>query len=472
MLVNFFEKLYEPGYIVMKSLHSNRLVTLGYDCSIHYFDPNKDKVFQYNPDYIGVPCYLLTNKSEKDFGINSPEHIIPVLDGDLVLLGFSENTILHGIIVDSDKIYTDYKPLTDVYNTSFIVLRNLNDEEKLIRNKLIKKYKSNVFIDEYKVFKDILGRKINKGDKILCKTISFYMSCFSCVDDTCYLKLPSGLPIKFNSELYGYNLFKWSPNKHLPFLCYKIDDETYNRCTEFYSVVRKWPEKNKDILSNPLYMGDMVITDYNSRNVGYGLLVAPNEYFMESGKVKHFKAVIKRDKDDFTKQENIVYQRLVEKYQRYIYCEIQAFDKMKKKELGDVFLLKNNKYYGIYLGKYKFLNQNDSSYNFPTSYTDKNDFDLYLILDMEKKKDSNLYSSFEKGIGTIEDVIKFINSKGIKKKYIGDSVYVEPNSLSTYIDNKIVNKLDNVKIIGLGNNIQCYFNNFNNFKLYINYIAQ
>lgn len=467
MLVNYFEKLYEPGYIVMKSSHNNRLVTLGYDCFIYYNDPKKIMSFSII-DYIGVPCYLLTNKSEKDFGINSPEHIIPVLDGDLVLLGFSENTILYGIIVESDKIYTDYKPLTDIYNTSFIVLRNLNDEEKLIRNKLIKKYKSNVFIDEYKVFKDILGRKINKGDKIFCRNMSFYMSCFSCVDDTCYLKLSSGLPVSFNSEQNAYNLFKWSPNKHLPLLCYKIDDETYNKCTEFHCTKRKWPEPNKDIFSNTLYMGDMVIIDYNSRNIEYGLLVAPNEYFMESGKVKHFRAVIKRDKNNFTIQEKNIYKRLVDKYQRYAYCEIKAFDKMEQKELGDVFLLKNNNC-GIYLGKYKFLNQNNSSYNFPTSYTDKNNFDLYLILNMEKKKDYSLYTSFEKGIGTMDDVIKFINSKSMTKKYIGNSVYVEPNSLNTYIDNKIVNKLGNVKIIGLGNNIQCYFNRF---ELYLNYIAQ
>lgn len=471
MLVNFFEKLYEPGYIVMKSMSQNdSLVNLGYDCSIYYCDPNKNKVFQYNSDYIGIPCYLLTNKSEKDFGINSPEHTIPVLDGDLVLLGFSENTILYGIIVDSDKIYTDYKPLTDVYNTSFIVLRNLNDEEKLIRNKLIKKYESNVFIDEYKVFKDILGRKINKGDKILCRYVSFYMSCFSCVDDTCYLKLSSGLPVRFNSELYGYNLFKWNPNKHLPFLCYKIDDEIYNRCTEFHSGERKWPEKNKDIFSNSLYMGDMVIIDYNSKNVEYGLLVAPNEYFMESGKVKYFRAVIKRDKNNFTIQENIVYQRLVEKYQRYTYCEIQTFDKTKKKELGDVFLLKNNKYYGIYLGKYKFLNQNHTNcYNYPSSYTDKDSFELYLILNMERKKDYNLYISLEKGIVTMDDIIKFIISKSLTKKYIDDLVYVEPNSLSTSIDSKIVNKLGNVKILGLGSNIECYFSRF---ELYFDYIIQ
>lgn len=468
MIVNYFSKLSEPGYIVMKSMsHNDSLVNLGYDCSIYYFDPNKNNV--YSPENINKVCYQLTNKSEKDFDINSPKHIIPVLDGDLVLLGFSEKTILYGIIVESDKIYTDYKPLTNIYNASFIVLRNLNEEEKLVRNKLIKKYESNIVIDDYKVFKDILGRKINKGDKILCKYVSFYSACFSSVNDSCYLKLSSGRPVKFNSQQIGFNLFKWGLSRNLPYICYKIDEDTYNKCTEFHSMKTKWPEDNKDIFGYELYVGDMVILDYNSRNVEYGLLVSPSKYFMESGKIKYFEAVIKREKNNFTKQENEIYKKLVEKYQRYACCEVQPFDKMKQKELGDVFLLKNNKYCGVYLGKYKFLSKSNSSYNYPICYTDKNGFDLYLILNMEKKKDSNLYISLEKGICAIEDVIKFINSKSLTKKYIDGLVYVEPNSLSTSIDSKIVNKLGNVKILGLGSNIECYFSRF---ELYFDYIIQ
>lgn len=428
----------EDSYIIVKSFKYSEVF---YDFG--YYDSKNRVCIDVKTGYIISLRFnsgLYKLNGDCSIGLNAQTNYKKATykNNDLVLLAFSEYTCFYGIIVENKYIYTDYRPLLNICHINFLVLKDLDESENKIRTRLIKNYKSNIVVNDIKLYHDILDRPINFGDTILCDIKSSYKKC---IDEKSL--------ILANRPVHHKDKIVWSNKTHLSLNCYKLDDFEM----EQLEIMSESPE----IFNKKISIGDLVILNFSEKNIIYGVVISENEALLLSGEIRKFFRVIKREKDSYTLFEKDIYNKLVEKLNiiNTGYVLKSSID-LKDKELGSVYMLKNKRDYAIYLGAYKLYNPLSTN-NIIISKNNIDVFDLYLVLDMSKAYHTKLYNFLLNNDISLDKLCEYImRYKWIRvydATYGGLWSYKMPNILKINQNKKIESQVGKVNIIGIGDNI-------------------